>query len=81
MTAASEFSIYAALAAHDFSGLRKIIDVGGGHDRLLSMILEKGTAARGVLVDLPTVVDGAGPELTKAGRSSTRFPRALTPTS
>jgi hypothetical protein len=67
MTAGSEFSIYAVLAAYDFSGFRKIIDVGGGHGRLLSMILAKAAAARGVLFDLPTVVDGAGPEMTKAG--------------
>jgi O-methyltransferase domain len=31
------------------------------------MILAKATASRGVLFDLPTVVDGAGPEQTKAG--------------
>jgi O-methyltransferase len=67
MTAGSEFSIYAVLAAYDFSDFRKIIDIGGGHGRLLSMILAKATAARGVLFDMPTVVDGAGPELTKAG--------------
>jgi hypothetical protein len=67
MTAGSEFAIYAVLAAYDFSGFRTIIDIGGGHGRLLSMILAKADTARGVLYDLPTVVDGAGPELTKAG--------------
>jgi hypothetical protein len=67
MTAGSEFAIYAVLAAYDFSGFRTIIDVGGGHGRLLSMILAKAPVARGVLYDLPTVVDGAGPELAKAG--------------
>lgn len=67
MTAGSEFAIYAVLAAYDFTGFHKIIDVGGGHGRLLSMILAKAPAARGVLFDLPTVVDGAGPEQTKAG--------------
>jgi hypothetical protein len=66
MTANSEFSIYGILAAYDFSGFRTIIDVGGGHGRLLSMILAKAPDARGVLFDLPTVVDGAGPELAKA---------------
>jgi SAM-dependent methyltransferase len=67
MTAGSEFAIYAVLAAYDFSGYRKIIDVGGGHGRLLAMILEKAPRARGVLFDLPNVVDGAEQELTKAG--------------
>jgi hypothetical protein len=45
MTAGSEFAIYAVLAAYDFSGYRKVVDVGGGHGRLLSMILAKATAA------------------------------------
>jgi hypothetical protein len=67
MTAGSEFSIYAVLAAYDFSGYRKIIDIGGGHGRLLSMILAKAPHARGVLFDLPNVVDSATEELTKAG--------------
>jgi hypothetical protein len=67
MTAGSEFAIYSVLAAYDFTGYRTIIDVGGGHGRLLSMILAKAPDARGVLFDLPSVVDGAGPELTKAG--------------
>jgi O-methyltransferase domain/Dimerisation domain len=44
MTAGSEFAIYAVLAAYDFSGFRRIIDVGGGHGRLLSMILAKANA-------------------------------------
>ena len=67
MTAGSEFAIYAVLAAYDFTGYRKIIDVGGGHGRLLSMILAKAPNAGGVLFDLPAVVDGAGPELKRAG--------------
>ena len=67
MTAGSEFAIYVVLAAYDFSGYRKLVDVGGGHGRLLSMILAKAAPARGVLFDLPAVVDGAGPELQKAG--------------
>jgi hypothetical protein len=67
MTAGSEITIYAVLAAFDFSGYRKIVDVGGGHGRLLSMILAKAPNARGVLYDLPSVIDGAGPELKKTG--------------
>ena len=67
MTSGSEFVIYSTLAAYDFGRYRTIIDVGGGHGRLLSMILAKVPDARGVLYDLPSVVDGAGPELEKAG--------------
>jgi SAM-dependent methyltransferase len=67
MTAGSEFAIYAILAAYDFTSYRRIIDVGGGHGRLLAMILSKAPNAAGVLFDLPAVVDGAGPELKRAG--------------
>jgi SAM-dependent methyltransferase len=67
MTSGSEFVIYSTLAAYDFGGYRTIIDVGGGHGRLLSMILAKVPNARGVLFDLPSVVAGAGDELTTAG--------------
>ncbi|HJT91058.1 MAG TPA: methyltransferase [Mycobacterium sp.] len=67
MTAGSEFATHAVLASYDFSGYRTIIDVGGGHGRLLSMILGKAPNASGVLFDMPAVVDSAGPELTKAG--------------
>ncbi|HKP40188.1 methyltransferase [Mycobacterium sp.] len=67
MTAGSEFSIFSVLAAYDFSGFKTIIDVGGGHGRLLSMILAKAPGASGVLFDLNSVVDGAGPVLEQAG--------------
>ena len=67
MTAGSEFAIYSVLAAYDFTGFHTIVDVGGGHGRLLAMILAKAPDARGVLYDLPNVVDGAGPELKKTG--------------
>jgi SAM-dependent methyltransferase len=67
MTSGSEFVIYSTLAAYDFGGYRTIIDVGGGHGRLLSRILAKTPNARGVLFDLPSVVDGAPAELKSAG--------------
>jgi hypothetical protein len=67
MTAGNEVAIYAVLASYDFSSYRTIVDVGGGHGRLLSMILAKAPNARGVLYDLPSVVEGAGPEMTNAG--------------
>jgi len=67
MTSGSEFAIYSTLAAYDFGGYRTIIDVGGGHGRLLSMILAKVPEARGVLFDLLSVVDGAEAELKRTG--------------
>ena len=59
MTSASELSIAPVIAAYDFSPYPTIIDVGGGHGRLLAAILAATPAARGVLFDLPQVVAGA----------------------
>ncbi|MGO4445824.1 methyltransferase [Mycobacterium sp. 2YAF39] len=56
--------------AYDFSAFRLIVDVGGGHGRLLSAILQSAPTARGVLFDLPSVVAGAGPLLDDAGVTS-----------
>jgi hypothetical protein len=59
MTSFSELSIAPVIAAYDFSPYTTIIDVGGGHGRLLAAILAATPAARGVLFDLPQVVAGA----------------------
>lgn len=60
MTSVSELSIAPVIAAYDFSAYATIVDVGGGHGRLLAAILAATPAARGVLFDLPQVVAGAG---------------------
>ena len=62
MTSVSEFAVGPVVAAYDFSPYRTIVDVGGGHGRLLAAIVAATPGARGVLYDLPQVVDGA-PEL------------------
>ncbi|MGV0792363.1 methyltransferase [Mycolicibacterium sp. XJ1819] len=67
MTSTSEFAIHSTLAAYDFARYRTVVDVGGGHGRLLSAILTKVPGARGVLFDLPSVVEGAEEQLTSAG--------------
>ena len=59
MTSASELSIAPVIAAYDFSPYATIVDVGGGHGRLLAAILAVTPAARGLLFDLPQVVVGA----------------------
>jgi len=59
MTSASVLSIAPVTAAYDFSPFATIVDVGGGHGRLLAAILGATPAARGVLFDLPQVVAGA----------------------
>ncbi len=52
---------------YDFSGIRCLVDVGGGHGLLLATILQAYPAMRGVLFDLPEVVAGAAPALEEAG--------------
>lgn len=52
---------------YDFSGTRRLVDVGGGYGELLSVILWAYPAMHGVLFDLPHTVDGAKTRLAKAG--------------
>lgn len=55
------------LAHYDFSGTNLIVDVGGGHGRILSAILQQYRPARGILFDLPQVIGGAGRLLAQTG--------------
>ncbi|MCV7125076.1 methyltransferase [Mycobacterium lacus] len=59
MTSSSELAIASVLAAYDFSSYATIVDVAGGHGRLLAAILAATPGVRGVLFDLPQVVVGA----------------------
>ncbi len=69
MTTVSAVANQMVIPAYDFSGFKLIADVGGGHGRLLSAILQSAPTARGLLFDLPSVVAGAGPVLDAAGVS------------
>lgn len=62
MTNLSEAAVVPLTAAYDFGPYARIVDVGGGHGRFLAAILAATPSARGVLYDLPQVVEGA-PEL------------------
>lgn len=53
--------------AYTFGDCRTVVDVGGGHGLLLAGVLAAHPEMKGVLFDLPHVVAGAGPVLTKAG--------------
>jgi hypothetical protein len=59
MTSSSEVAIAAVTAGYDFSRYATIVDVGGGHGRLLAAILQATPQSRGILFDLPQVVAGA----------------------
>ncbi len=67
MTSVSEFAVAPVVAAYDFSPFSTVVDVGGGHGRLLSAIVAATPGTRGVLYDLPQVVEGAPELLRKHG--------------
>ncbi|MGH2398048.1 MAG: methyltransferase [bacterium] len=46
-------------AAYNFSGMSRVIDVGGGHGALLAAILQTNPSLRGILFDAPHVVADA----------------------
>lgn len=69
MTNLSEAVIKAVVPAYDFSSIRKLVDVGGGHGSLLAAILKANPETRGVLFDLPTVVEAAKERLASEGVS------------
>lgn len=47
------------VAAYDFSSFRTIGDIGGGLGHLLNAVLESAPRARGLLFDLPQVIEDA----------------------
>jgi len=55
------------VAAYDFSRFATIVDVGGGQGSLLSAILNAAPAARGILFDLPHVIEAARPVIAERG--------------
>jgi hypothetical protein len=67
MTGGSALTIGPVIAAYDFSPFATIVDVGGGHGRLLAEILAATPQARGILFDQPQVVAGAPAVLAERG--------------
>jgi O-methyltransferase domain/Dimerisation domain len=67
MTVLSATTAAAVVAGYDFSGAGSIVDVGGGHGHLIAAILRANPDLRGVLMDLPSVIEGAPPLLAEAG--------------
>ena len=59
----------AIASAYDFSGLRTVVDVGGGHGALLPAILRAHPQLAGVVYDLPQCADGAAAFLRAEGLS------------
>jgi tRNA A58 N-methylase Trm61 len=67
MTAYSEQEIAAILDAYDFSRVSRVVDVGGGHGRLIAAILGANTQARGIPFDQASVVQGARDFIAQVG--------------
>jgi hypothetical protein len=66
MTSRSGQENSAIVAAYDFSGCKNVIDLGGGVGTLLAAILRTMKSPRGILFDLPHVIETARAELVHA---------------
>jgi SAM-dependent methyltransferase len=67
MTGFSSMVAPAIAEAYDFSNFGTIVDVGGGHGRLLATILRANPGVRGVVFDAPHVAAGAHEAIREAG--------------
>ena len=70
MTSISAQMTAPAIAAYDFGESGTLADIGGGHGALLTMILQKHAGLRGIVYDLPHVVEGAKPRIDSLGLAS-----------
>ena len=60
-TTASETQVI--VGGYDFSGAQTVVDVAGGRGVLLSAVLGKNTSTRGILFELPHVIEAAKKEV------------------
>jgi SAM-dependent methyltransferase len=67
MTATSNIACDAFIAAYDLSFATRVVDIGGGHGRLLGGLLRQYPQLRGVLFEQPGVLAGAAPKLEALG--------------
>jgi len=74
MTDMSAGTAPVVVEAYDFSGMDVLADIAGGHGLLLAAILKANPKMKGILFDVPAVIEGAGKLLEQegvAGRVST----------
>src|ERR1041385_1798366 len=57
----------AITSLYDFSGFKKLVDVGGGHGGLITSLLKSNPQLKGVLFDSPQVIEGARARIEAAG--------------
>jgi hypothetical protein len=67
MNSFSALHITGLLEAYDFSPCARLVDIGGGHGKIISEILKKNRGMRGVLFDLPHAFDGGKSAIAQAG--------------
>jgi O-methyltransferase domain/Dimerisation domain len=70
MTSISRQFIQPVMEVYDFGESGTLADVGGGHGILLGTILEKHHGLRGIIFDLPNVVEGAERQIESLGLAS-----------
>jgi hypothetical protein len=70
MTNISAMTIPVILEKYDFSGIETLVDVGGGHGFLISQILKHYPNMKGMLFDLPHVLEGATARIQRLGLAS-----------
>lgn len=57
----------AVLGGYDFSGIETLADIGGGNGSQLTAVLQRHTAMKGLLFDLPHVIERAAERVAAAG--------------
>jgi SAM-dependent methyltransferase len=62
----------AVVTGYDFAEVRRVVDIGGSHGRLLQAILQANPTVSGVLFDRPEVIERAGERI----RGTELAPRA-----
>ena len=67
MSAAASFIAGAFVRSYDFSGLERLVDVGGGHGTLMRAVLDAHPHMHGVVLDLPGVIEGTRARLADWG--------------
>lgn len=69
MTDLSVAAAPAVVEAYDFSRIRTLVDIAGGHGYLLAQVLKANPHIKGTLFDLPQVIAGADQLLEREGVS------------
>jgi hypothetical protein len=67
MSGMTKFVHDSIMKSYDFSGFKKVVDVGGGHGALITSILNQSPNTSGILFDSEEVTVGARPNIESAG--------------